>query len=254
MREASPLSDLEKLRVGPAVRADLRRFLQQIIDFYGQDLVSIQAFGSCVTGEWVEGRSDINLLVVYSELNIADLRRVAELSRRWHARRLFDPRFLSRRNLLSSQRYFPIDMLAMKDAHVTLWGTDLLAAIPLERTGMHWQLAHEIKRMRMRIKQQFWRTCGRAPDMRRVLLDRFTSLAYLARALLWLRGVAVPSERDAIMEAAVRELGISSRFVDAMRALASRRGRATRDDLIELFTGTMEAIRIVDEQTEATKP
>jgi hypothetical protein len=56
------------------------------------------------------------------------------------------------------------------------------------------------------------------------------------------------------MEAAVRELGISSRFVDAMRALASRRGRATRDDLIELFTGTMEAIRIVDEQTEATKP
>ncbi|MGA2613029.1 MAG: nucleotidyltransferase domain-containing protein [Spirochaetia bacterium] len=254
MTEVSGLSNLEQLRIGTAVHEDLRRFLEQVVDFYGKDLISIIAFGSCVTGDYVEASSDINLLVVYSELNIADLRRVADLSRRWLSRRQFAPRFLSRRNLQSSYRYFPIDMLSMKEAHVVLWGEDLLSQIVLEPREMHWQLAHEIKRMRMRIKQQFWRTCDRPVEMKRVLLERFTSIAYLARALLWLRHVNVSPARGAIMDAAVRELGISAQFVNAVLELKSGRRKASGDELIELFTRTMDAIRVVDEQTEAAKP
>ncbi len=254
MQDGAGIANLERLRIGRAVRADLHQFLGQVIDFYGRDLISIAAVGSCVTGDYVEASSDINLLVVYSEINIADLRSVADLSRRWLSRRMFSPRFLSRRNLFSSLRYFQVDMLAMKDAHVLLWGQDLLSGIPLDPGEMRWQLAHEIKRMRMRIKQQFWRTCDRPIDMKRVLLQRFNSLALLIRALLWIRKVPVAMERTAIMAAAVREFGISSAFVDAMFELKASRRKATAAELIALFTELMNAIRIVDELTEAAAP
>jgi predicted nucleotidyltransferase len=254
VKNVTEIANLEHLRIRPGAREDLRKFLGQLIEFYGGDLISITAFGSCVTGDYMERSSDINLLVVYSELNIADLRTVADLSRRWLARRLFSPRFLSRRNLIHSARYFPIDTLAMKDAHVVLWGQDLLAELPVVRADMHWQLSHEIKRMRMRIKQQFWRTCGRPMDMRRVLLGRSTSLAHLVRSLLWLRTTNVPMVRQAVMDAAVRDLGISRAFVDAVEELRSGRRRATARELIELFPMMMDAIRVVDEQTEAVRP
>jgi hypothetical protein len=228
----------------------LRRFLEQLVEFYGKDLISITAFGSCVTGDYVEATSDINLLVVYSELNIADLRHVAEMSRGWLSRRLFSPRFLSRRNLLNSQRYFQIDMLEMQDAHVTLWGENLLRDFKIDPRDLHWQLSHEIKRMRMRIKQQFWRSCGNPIHMRQVLLERFTSLAHLIRALLWLRKVLVSTSQREIMDAAVRELGISRSFVDTLFDLKSSRLKPKSDILIDLFTQMMNVIRVVDEQTE----
>lgn len=245
------ITNLENLRLAQPIRADLEDFLSQIISFYQTDLLSIMAFGSCVTGDFCERSSDINLLVIYSDLNMVSLNKVAELAQKWLAKRDFAPRFLSRRNLVNSARYFPLDMLEMKDAHRVLYGADLLAEIPVSARDLHWQLAHEIKAMRMRIKQQFWRTSGDEFRMRRVLLERFTSLVHLTRAVLFLLKLAPPVDHRGIMKLAVTHLKINPAYVDNLFQLKNMQLQASRENMLQFFTDTMETIRIVDTQVDA---
>lgn len=238
---------LARLTIPDKVRKDLEEFVTQLVALYREDLVSIMVFGSAVTGDYEEKSSDVNLLVIYSDLNIADLDAVTKLAQKWLKRRRFAPRFLSLRNLTASSRYFQIDLLEMRDAHLKLYGSNPLGATETRPADMAWQLAHEIKRMRMRVKQQFWRAAGDRTAMRRILLARFSSLVHLTRALLHLKGAAPPLSHAEILRLAVQNLKLDAEFAVQMLALKKNEGRP---DLNALFTGLMEAIRTIDEEVD----
>ncbi|MGC9971503.1 MAG: hypothetical protein ABSE56_13040 [Bryobacteraceae bacterium] len=238
---------LDQLKVPIAVRKDLEDFVSQLLDFYKGDLVSVTVFGSAVSGDYAEATSDLNLLVIYSDLNIADLGAVAKLAQRWLRKRKFMPRFLSLRNLTASSRFFQIDLLEMRDAHVVLYGEDVLAGIPIRPADMYWQLAHEIKRMRMRIKQQFWRAAGDPKLMRLILLQRFSSLVHLLRVLLFLRNKPTPLPPHEVVEAAVRELNVDPEFAREM--FAWKAGKA-KPDPVGAFSKLMEMIRLIDAEVD----
>lgn len=240
---------LDRLQVAPAVRKDLGEFVNQLISFYANDLVSITVFGSAASGDYSEISSDVNLLVVYSDLNIADLDAVARLAQEWLRKRRFVPRFLSRRNLVDSARYFQIDYLLMREAHLVLCGEDILANLEMRRNDMHWQLCHEIKRMRMRVKQQFWRAAGDDRALAAILLDRFSSILHLSRAMLYLQGRTAPRSRLEL-EAALIELGADRDFLSHMLALKIGAAKPDHDELMRSFPRLMELIRLIDSNVD----
>lgn len=250
MTDTSTLTSIDQLKVSDELRKDLAEFVSHLIEFYKGDLLSVTAFGSAVAGGYSETSSDLNLLVIYSDLNIADLKGVAKLAQHWLKKRRFMPRFLSARNLANSARYFQIDLMEMRDAHVVLYGQDMLAEVKLCRSDLHWQLSHEIKRMRMRIKQQFWRTAGDAPVMQDILIHRFSSLLHLTRVLLYLEGKPASSSPEAVAEAAVTELGIDVAFVRQMQALKSGELKLKEDDQVNAFSRLMDTVRLVDERVD----
>lgn len=245
--------NIHALKASSAIRNQLKEFVTAIMDLYTDGLVSIMAFGSVVTGDYDEAESDVNLLVVYNDLNIVDLARAADLSRRWLRKQRFAPRFLSRRNLEESARYFQVDFIEMRDAHVVLWGEDVLAGMELRPAELRWQIAYEVKAMRMRLKQQFWRTANDPPRMRAVLVQRFGSLIHLMRALLRLYNQPVPLTRRETLDVAIVRFGIDRAFADRMMALRQSRSTPSSATLTTLFTGLMDMIRTVDSRVEEVK-
>jgi hypothetical protein len=245
-------NNIGNLKVPEPLKLALNDFVSQVVDLYGRDLVSVSAFGSAVTGDYDPAGSDINLLIVYSELDIVELARVADLSRRWLRKHKFAPRFLSKRNVDESTGYFQIDFLSMRDAHVLICGQDLLAGIQMQPEQLHWQIAYEVKAMRMRLKQQYWRTVDDPERMRAVLVGRFTSLVHLMRALLLLCDKPAPLRRQETIDAAAENFDIDRE--SAVNLLALRRGKAPQKEALnELFAGLMELIRKIDARVEETK-
>jgi predicted nucleotidyltransferase len=232
------------------MRSHLQEFADQLIRFYQHDLVSIAVFGSAASGSFSETTSDVNLLVVYSDINIADLDTVAKLARTWMRKQRFVPRFLSLRNLTSSTRYFQVDFLDMRDAHVTIYGRDVLDGLEVRPADLHWQLAHEVKRMRMRLKQQFWRAAGDKEMMRQVLVHRFTSLVHLMRPLLYLMNHPAPLAPAEIVSAAAAQIGIDAGFAGRMLALKAGTLKLPAEELTAAFTGLMDTVRLMDEQID----
>lgn len=241
------------LALAPAGQKGLCEFVSQVIDLYATDLVSVSAIGSTVTGDYDEEESDINLLVVYSDMEITELERVANLSRRWLRKQRLAPRFISRRNLDESVRYFQVDFLAMRDAHIVLWGEDVLAAVETDREALRWQIAYQVKAMRMRIKQQFWRTVGDEKMMRSVLVGRFKSLTHLTRALLMLYNLPAPVSRRDTIDAAAEHFGVDRAFCESMLALRLDKSPPDSRALAAMFEGLMQMVRTIDARVEEVK-
>lgn len=239
------------LKVSPAIQKGLQEFVSQIQELYREELISVTAFGSAVTGDYDADESDINLLVIYTDLDIVELSRVADLSRRWLRKYKFAPRFLSKRNIDESAGYFQIDFLSMRDAHVVIYGEDVLAGIEMRPEQLRWQIAYEVKAMRMRLKQQYWRTVDDPQRMRAVLADRFTSLVHVMRAFLRLLNLPAPVARHEIISSAVEHLGIDREC--ATRLLELHHGQTPDlESLNHLFGGLLEIIRKIDAQIEET--
>ena len=76
----STTGKLEALLVPTDVRRGIEEFIEHVAAAYGENLLSIIAFGSAVTGEYDAGESDVNLLVVHASLDIEDLERVGDLA------------------------------------------------------------------------------------------------------------------------------------------------------------------------------
>jgi hypothetical protein len=241
------------LKLPPAARQAVEEFAIKVREMYSDSLVTMAVFGSAVTGDYDDAESDINILIVHSELDIGDLEHVADLSRQWLQKKRLAPRFLSQRNLVQSVRYFQIDFLEMRDAHVVLCGEDLLAGIELLPADLRWQIGYEIKAMRMRVKQVFWRTAGDNKMMKRALVSRFTSLLHIIRALLLLKKLDAPLTREDIIAAAANHLGLDRQIGE--RLLRLRRSTLPSDPrvLMEMFNDLMEMIRIVDARVEEVR-
>lgn len=250
---AKALIQLDRLTVSARVRKDLDEFVSRLIDMHGEHLVSITVFGSAVSGDYVESTSDLNLLVIYSDLNIVDLNMVSKLARRWFKKRRFAPRFLSVRNLVASARYFEIDLLEMRDAHMLLYGGDVLAGLEVSPADMRWQLAHDVKHMRMQVKQQFWKTAGDPKLMRLILIQRFTSLIHLMRALLFLENKPTSARQREVVETAEREFGIDGEFARRMFALKDGELKLRTGELVYSFDELMELIRALDARVDGLK-
>jgi hypothetical protein len=243
---ASAAVRLEGLRVPPDVSSAVGAFAGEVLGIYGDTLVSIIAFGSAVTGDYAPGESDVNLLVVHASLDIDDLVKVGTLSRQWLRKKMVAPRFLSERNFTDYISHFQVDLLSMRGAASVLWGRDLLAGAEMRPAGLRWQASYEIKAMRFRIKQQFWRVSEDAAAMKRVLVQRFTSLTHLMRAALALRGLAAPARRADVVSAAVTHLGLDAKFAADIETLRSSRDVPDRATLVALFGSLLDAIRHVD--------
>ena len=238
--------NLASLSVPPGVQRAVGEFIDEVLALYKQNLLSIFAFGSAVTGDYEAGESDVNLIVVHESLDIEDLDKVGALSRRWLRKQMLAPRFLSKRNFDDYIRHFQVDLLAMRHAAALLWGQDLLAAAEMRPAELRWQGAYEIKAMRLRIKQQFWRVADDPAQMRRVLVQRFVSLTHLMRAALALRGLESPARRSEVVSAAITHLGINPVFTQSMSTMRQQHTKPDRETLVALFGDLLDAIRAVD--------
>lgn len=247
MTDASTVGvNLGGLIVPAGVRRGVGEFIDEVLAIYKQDLLSIFAFGSAVTGEYEAGESDVNLIVVHGSLDIEDLDKVGALSRRWLRKQMLAPRFLSKRNFDDYLRHFQVDLLAMRHAAAVLWGQDLLAAAPMRPAELRWQSVYEIKAMRLRIKQQFWRVADDPAAMRRVLIQRFASLTHLMRAALALRALEAPARRSEVVAAAITHLGINPAFTQTLSAMREQHTKPEREILVAMFGDLLDAIRAVD--------
>lgn len=241
---------IQALTLPRRVQRDLTTFCEQLLELYGDDLLSLTVIGSAAGTTYREQDSDLNLLVVYSDLNVADLAAVAGLARTWLKRRRFAPRFLSRRNLLSSAGVFALDTLDMLERRAVLFGEDLVAQCSVDPKALGWQVSSELKSMRLRVKQQFWRAGAGPRSLTRLVAQRYGSLRLLARGLLVLTGADPGSAPERLHPSLAEAFGLSLDLLNGLEAIRRGTVRPTAAEARQAFANLMEVIRVLDDRAE----
>jgi hypothetical protein len=230
------------MREVPAeVREVLRDYLPQVTKLFGTTLEAVILYGSAAGGEYLPGRSNINLLLLLSRHEGPLLQRYATLHQRWQKERIVVPLFLTLAELRSSLDLFPLEYLEIQEQHILLAGSDPFPGLTIDLRNLRLQCEQEMRGNLLRLRQRFVEGGGMTEAIGILLPLSFTALLPCLRGLLRLSGRPAERSADAVLKAVQNELGVdTTAFKDI---LALRRGM--------ISPGPMEMPRLFERYTVA---
>ncbi len=188
--------------IGPTEERQLQEVGGELEQLYGRHLMAVFLYGSAARGDFIPGRSDLNLLVVLQSIRLEDLRRGAKLFHR--CKKLgIAPLLLTVGELRLASRVFPLELSDIEESGRLLYGSNLLAAIQLESDHVLAQCRRELHGRLIRLRQDYLELGDRRNAVAGTLTGALTSLLPVFRALLRLSGSPVPTMDEAVVDAVV---------------------------------------------------
>jgi hypothetical protein len=141
-----------------------RKELDQALDTLAQSLGALPGLNTCVVlygsaarGDWLPGRSDVNLLVLIDDTTPAALRRMTPAVTAWHSKGFAPPLIMGREEWQQSTDVFPIEITDMHVAHRVLCGPDPVAGMVVEPADLREAVEKELRGKLVRLRQAYVR-------------------------------------------------------------------------------------------------
>lgn len=220
----------------------LDRFVRDVHDLYGENLVAVFLYGSATRGEHVAGRSDINVGVVLQQLTPTALRKASGRLRTWGHSGFATPVFFDPRFLRDAVDVFPIEFLDMQTHHRALWGPDPLADLRIGAEPLRRQCELELRAKLLRLRQAYVESSRLPKDLEAVLASAISGLVVLARTVLRLAGREDGGGTAEILERVEAQLHVGAASLRNAWRLKRGEIRVTGAALDGLYQGVLEEL------------
>lgn len=160
-------------------------------------------YGSAARGDFVSGRSDVNLMLVLDSAAPETLRALAPAFAAWKDAGE-PPLLVSRTEWARAGDAFPIEIADMRAAYRVLRGPDPLDGLRVEPTDLRRALEREFRGKLLRLRQGYTAGATDPAALGTLAGQSAATIMVLLRALLTLLGRAVPrTPAELVAEAAV---------------------------------------------------
>jgi hypothetical protein len=183
-----PIPSFSLVDLPEDVRELLEKYLTLLKKDWQADLEGVLLFGSAARGDFIAGRSNINILMIVRRLSLEGLQRAGRLHRQWGKHQIVAPLIMTEDELHRTGPLFPLEYLQMQDHHVLLFGRDPFAAWQIQDAQLGWQCQQELSANLFRLRQRFMEGEGRAEAIQALLLLSITALLPCLRGFLRLVG------------------------------------------------------------------
>jgi predicted nucleotidyltransferase len=191
----------EKLTHLPQKSKDvIIEFSDKLVDSLGENLSSVILFGSAAEGEYIEDKSDINVLIILHNVRVVDLIVVMETGKKFAKKGLAVPFIFEREHIETSLDTFPIEFSDMRKRHILLYGADPLIKAEIERTNLRYQCEREFKSILVNLRRGFIQTGGKKENLETLLSGSLSSVLAACRGLIWLKGQAPSDGVEALLK------------------------------------------------------
>ncbi len=163
--------------------APLRGFLRSIKKQRSLESQAIIVYGSAARGEFLEGYSNVNVLVVLERITQPVLQQWSGIHKQWAREKIVAPLFLTHTDLQQSSDVFPLEYLDIKECHVLLEGRDPFPELHVDPTNLFFQCRQETHANLLRVRQCYVEGWGRIEAIQTVLPLSLTSLLPCLRGL-----------------------------------------------------------------------
>ncbi|MBW1728520.1 MAG: hypothetical protein JRJ62_13290 [Deltaproteobacteria bacterium] len=161
-----------------------------IVDFTGKlakafddKLYSFILFGSAAGKNFIEGKSDINTMIILYDVAMSDLEIIMEAGQKYARKGLAVPLVFEKGHVVSSLDTFPIEFSDMKQRHILLHGEDPLKDAVIERKNLRYQCEREFKSMLVNLRRGFLRTEGKRENIEALLEESLSSVLAACRGI-----------------------------------------------------------------------
>lgn len=212
---------------------DLKRLLADLVREAGERVESVVLYGSAARGTYRAGTSDLNLILVLSDLDADALERLSRALTRWRRRGQPQPRLFTRQLIAEAADVFPIELSDLAQFRIVLQGNDPFADVHVDAMHLRLQCERELREKLMRLREAYISAHGRPKQILQLLKDSYTTFTAIFRGSLRLLGAAVPAEDAQVAGEFCAVAGLDPAPFAEVAAL--RRGEGRDANARELF-------------------
>jgi hypothetical protein len=184
----------------------LQTYVKGVTGQFGEQLEGVLLYGSAVRGEFLPGRSNLNILLLVSSYDSAVLKQYSSLHRQWSKEQIVVPLFLTEEELRISAEVFPLEFLEIQEQHRVLGGRDPFIGFHVKTDRLREAVVQGFMSHLLRLRQRYVEGNG-ADEATAILLPlSITSLLPLLRGVQRLLNRPVLSHSDAVVKDVAEQL------------------------------------------------
>jgi predicted nucleotidyltransferase len=205
-------------------------------------------YGSAARGDFVPGRSDIDLMLIVGDLSPTVLRSLAGPFAAWRKTEYEPPLVLTRGEWERAGDAFPIEIADMRAGYRVLRGPDPLVGVTVDTEHLRLALEREFRGKLLRLRQGYVASSTDPAALGSLAGRSAGTLMVLFRALLTLLGRSIPRDPLQLGVAGAEALGVDSEpLLHVFRHRAERDWRCSAE-AFELYMEMADrAVRFLDQ-------
>lgn len=222
-------------------------FLEAADSALGQGYAAV-LYGSAARGDFVPGRSDINLLLILDSIAPDTLRALGPALTAWRKSSPQPPLLIGRAEWARAADTFPIEISDMRTASRLLRGNDPLAGLVVDRADLRRAVERELRGKLLRLRQGYAAAAGDPAALGDLASRSAATIMVLLRAMLVLLGRAVPGDPLELAAAAAAAIGTEGEpWLDVIRHRGESGWRCTPSEFEDYLDTMARATVFVDQ-------
>ncbi len=181
-----PLTGLD--RIPESFREPVRAYAGLVRDVARDNARSLTLFGPIATGVFDPRRHLIRSVLVVGRVDLSALRRIAQQGPRLGKHRISAPLVMTPDYIRASLDTFPLELLDIQQAHLTLFGEDAFAGLSFDEGHVRLQCERELKVILIGLRQGLLAAAGREKVIGELEAGATAALMRTLRGMLWLKG------------------------------------------------------------------
>jgi hypothetical protein len=208
----------------------------------GEDLRAVIVFGSFASGEFLEGKSSLNVLILAETLAPQRLTFLAAPFNAWARQKHMPPILMRTAELPTMAGVLPIEFSDILDHHRVVFGDISFAQLRLDPARLRFQVEHDLAILLLRLRRSAARADFDAVALGTLVADSLSSTWTLCRALLRAHGV---QDKMSKVEAARRlcaAAALDEKLVERLEACRISRNFVEGDALFSAYLELVEKL------------
>jgi len=181
------------------VKKLIEPYLEKLIEIHEDNIASILIYGSATGKGYVPKKSDINLMVLFKELNFETLKKSLKVVSDGIKRKITAPLFLTKAHIENSCDVFPVEYLEIQDNNIVLYGENIFSKIKIEDRNLRLVCEQQIKGKLIRLREAYLEIGLKKKGIEALLKESFRSMMPVFRNVLRLEGITPPAEKEQVL-------------------------------------------------------
>ncbi len=227
-------------------------FIDDLKATHGRNLASVVLYGSAATVDFVKNQSDYNLLIALNKITPEDLRAAQAPMREWSRLGHSVPVYFTVSELQNAADVFPIEFYQMEQAHIILYGENVLAGLNISDEHLRHQTEYELRSKLIKLRRAFIPASTSGKTLTALMANSLPDFITVFRAVLLLHKAASPNAKQEVIAAIAEHLKIDGEPFEKILNFKESKSAKTLDDksVNQLFADYMREIENVIEAVD----